>query len=354
MKNQTYKSIIQGLEKDKKEISKKSKAFRQNDTTFVDKAIKFLKMLEKEGIPAGQISQVDFVTNRVPKFFVGNPQRSPSFSKFTPNDVKKAVAHAKKIGILEMKNDERTHEIGTDEYREYLQQNTPQQEVEKYVNEAQKKMNSEKKKHFSQVFQNPLKGFPYNEEFEVTEKDLNENVVSELFANPDATEEDRLDPRTVKKFKKLHDELDKFQTFVIRARDMNGSEQRSIKKRISEHAKELKFALADSIESGSTLVMGENVKHVTDQAIEDTVNELDALDKMQQTHQENADKSLQKKADKSGVSVATLKKVYKRGVAAWKTGHRPGTTPEQWGHARVNAFLVKRKKGNLNHDKDLA
>ena len=323
-----------------------------------------------------------------------------------------------------MKNDERTHEIGTDEYREYLQQNTPQQEVEKYVNEAQKKMNSEKKKHFSQVFQNPLKGFPYNEEFEVTEKDLNENVVSELFANPDATEEDRLDPRTVKKFKKLHDELDKFQTFVIRARDMNGSEQRSIKKRISEHAKELKFALADSIESGSTLVMGESVniheelefsiplrnfmqdtrkelykfakkaglsaekmgsgsaekimlkgtrqqmkkfvslipvgdmkeevKHVTDQAIEDTVNELDALDKMQQTHQENADKSLQKKADKSGVSVATLKKVYKRGVAAWKTGHRPGTTPEQWGHARVNAFLVKRKKGNLNHDKDLA
>ena len=136
--------------------------------------------------------------------------------------------------------------------------------------------------------------------------------MSELFANPDATEEDRLSPKTVKKFKKLHDEMDKFQTFVIRARDMNGSEQRSIKKRISEHAKELKFALADSIESGSTLVMGENVKHVTDQAIEDTVNELDALDKMQQTHIENADKSLQKKADKSGVSVATLKKVYKR------------------------------------------
>ena len=199
-----------------------------------------------------------------------------------------------------MKNDERTHEIGTDEYREYLQQNTPQQEVENYVNEAQKKMNSEKKKHFSQVFQNPLKGFPYNEEIEVREKDLSENIVSELFANPDATEEDRLSPKTVKKFKKLHDEMDKFQTFVIRARDMNGSEQRSIKKRISEHAKELKFALADSIESGSTLVMGENVKHVTDQAIEDTVNELDALDKMQQTHIENADKSLQKKADKSG------------------------------------------------------
>lgn len=60
------------------------------------------------------------------------------------------------------------------------------------------------------------------------------------------------------------------------------------------------------------------------------------------------------KAKKSGISVATLKKVYNRGVAAWKSGHRPGTTPQQWGHARVNAFIVKRKKGTLNHDKDLA
>ncbi len=38
------------------------------------------------------------------------------------------------------------------------------------------------------------------------------------------------------------------------------------------------------------------------------------------------------KAKKSGISVATLKKVYNRGVAAWKTGHRPVTTPKQWGY----------------------
>ena len=96
----TYKSIIQGLEKDKKEVAGKSKAFGQNDTKYIDKAINFLKQLEKEGIPAGQISQVDFVTNRVPKFFIGPANRSPSLSKFTPNDVKKAVAHAKKMGII--------------------------------------------------------------------------------------------------------------------------------------------------------------------------------------------------------------------------------------------------------------
>ena len=60
------------------------------------------------------------------------------------------------------------------------------------------------------------------------------------------------------------------------------------------------------------------------------------------------------KSKASGISTGTLKKVYQRGVAAWKTGHRPGTTPTQWGHARVNAFIKKKKQGGLNHDKDLA
>lgn len=64
--------------------------------------------------------------------------------------------------------------------------------------------------------------------------------------------------------------------------------------------------------------------------------------------------SFEDKSKASGISVGTLKKVYQRGVAAWKTGHRPGTTPSQWGHARVNAFIRKKKQGGLNHDKDLA
>jgi hypothetical protein len=65
--------------------------------------------------------------------------------------------------------------------------------------------------------------------------------------------------------------------------------------------------------------------------------------------------ALKTKAKKSGYSYGTLKKVYDRGVAAWRTGHRPGTTPQQWGYARVNAFIAKQKSGQkLNHDTDLA
>ena len=49
---------------------------------------------------------------------------------------------------------------------------------------------------------------------------------------------------------------------------------------------------------------------------------------------------LVKKAEKSGMPYSILKKVYDRGMAAWRTGHRPGTTPQQWAFARVNSFLT--------------
>lgn len=64
--------------------------------------------------------------------------------------------------------------------------------------------------------------------------------------------------------------------------------------------------------------------------------------------------ALADKSKKSGISVDTLRKVYNRGVAAWKTGHRPGTTPEQWGHARVNSFITKSSGTWGKADKDLA
>ena len=67
---------------------------------------------------------------------------------------------------------------------------------------------------------------------------------------------------------------------------------------------------------------------------------------------ENASKSLRKKSSKSGVPYSILKDVYDRGKAAWRTGHRPGTTPEQWGHARVNSFLTGGKT-RRTADKDL-
>ena len=67
-----------------------------------------------------------------------------------------------------------------------------------------------------------------------------------------------------------------------------------------------------------------------------------------------AKKAIQKKADKSGMPYGILKKVFDRGVAAWRTGHRPGTTPIQWGLARVNSFVTKSSGTWGKADKDLA
>ena len=65
-------------------------------------------------------------------------------------------------------------------------------------------------------------------------------------------------------------------------------------------------------------------------------------------------KGLVKKAEKSGMPYSILKKVYDRGMAAWKTGHRPGTTPQQWAFARVNSFVTKSSGTWGKADKDLA
>jgi len=68
---------------------------------------------------------------------------------------------------------------------------------------------------------------------------------------------------------------------------------------------------------------------------------------------ETAEAGLDAKAEKSGISINTLRKVYRRGVAAWNSGHRPGTTPQQWGMARVNSYITKGKGTYHGADKDL-
>jgi hypothetical protein len=50
--------------------------------------------------------------------------------------------------------------------------------------------------------------------------------------------------------------------------------------------------------------------------------------------------SLDQKAAATGVPVRFLTESYNRGMAAWRTGHRPGATQQQWGYARVHSFLL--------------
>ena len=63
---------------------------------------------------------------------------------------------------------------------------------------------------------------------------------------------------------------------------------------------------------------------------------------------QSAKTALKNKAKKSGISYATLVKVYKRGQAAYmSSGSRPGTSMGAWAMGRVNSFI---KRGHSQDD----
>ncbi len=51
-------------------------------------------------------------------------------------------------------------------------------------------------------------------------------------------------------------------------------------------------------------------------------------------------KSLDERAKVTGVPKRFLQESYNRGMAAWRTGHRPGATQQQWSYPRVSSMLL--------------
>ena len=92
-----------------------------------------------------------------------------------------------------------------------------------------------------------------------------------------------------------------------------------------------------------------------EESVEDlSMQVFDLMESTENAIAEDSGEALKKKADKSGMPLGVLKKVFDRGVAAWRTGHRPGTTATQWGLARVNSFVTKSKGTWGGADQDLA
>ena len=59
------------------------------------------------------------------------------------------------------------------------------------------------------------------------------------------------------------------------------------------------------------------------------------------------------------VTLGQLKKVYRRGLGAFSSSHRPGKSRAQWAMARVNMFLKMRRGGKVKEayrraDQDIA
>ncbi len=69
-------------------------------------------------------------------------------------------------------------------------------------------------------------------------------------------------------------------------------------------------------------------------------NYPEELEELEESKKSGVTASLKKKSKASGIPVGILRKVFSKGMQAWNAGHRPGVAQHQWGMGRVNSFIT--------------
>lgn len=97
---------------------------------------------------------------------------------------------------------------------------------------------------------------------------------------------------------------------------------------------------------------------------EDTVYEEEDFQFLVEADEPSTDRSpldneavetgLKNKSKETGCPIGVIRACFRRGMAAWKSGHRPGVGQEQWSYARVNSFLTGAAGTWGKTDSDLA
>ena len=122
------------------------------------------------------------------------------------------------------------------------------------------------------------------------------------------------------------------------------SEDEFVKKFFKEYGAKIKKT-SDSIDW---------VKSLYKDTVDESLNEEKAEGDRGPIDDEKIETALKKKEEESGVPMEFLRIIMRRGMAAWKSGHRPGATQQQWGYARVNSFLTKQPGTWGGADADVA
>lgn len=117
------------------------------------------------------------------------------------------------------------------------------------------------------------------------------------------------------------------------------------KKMFGESKRILEFEEFVELTNEAEILFLEAFSELADESIESLDESVDQISSP-------VHKALKKKSDKTGFPLGILKQVWRKGYAAWKTGHIPGTTPQQWAMARVNSFVTGGKTTKM-HDKKL-
>jgi hypothetical protein len=142
-----------------------------------------------------------------------------------------------------------------------------------------------------------------------------------------------------------------------------------VETKASKYTKKYKEMFEEDDDTSDRILSYDDFSNIPDNVFEEIVLEDDSLteDSLNEKMGKNSPvyKALKKKSDKTGFPLGILKQVWNRGYSAWKGGHIPGTTPQQWAFARVNSFvtggrttemsdkaLYKRAKKNMKDKKD--
>lgn len=93
--------------------------------------------------------------------------------------------------------------------------------------------------------------------------------------------------------------------------------------------------------------MGYGPENENEEKLEELIRELvseiliqEEIDILEEKKGDKVTKALKNKSEKSGAPMRALRAIYNKGLAAWRTGHRPGASQHAWAMARVNSVLA--------------
>jgi len=122
------------------------------------------------------------------------------------------------------------------------------------------------------------------------------------------------------------------------------SEDEFVKKFFKEYGAKIKKT-SDSIDW---------VKSLYKDTVNESLNEEKAKGDRGAIDNDAIETGLKNKSKESGVPLPLLRIIMRRGMDAWNSSHYEGATQEQWGYARINAFLEKGKGTWGGADADVA
>ena len=165
---------------------------------------------------------------------------------------------------------------------------------------------------------------------------------------------DTLNDKKYKIKEKLKQSFDKFKEIALREKDETKEAFKICKKILSKKEvseKEIKFLkeqAKDIAKIVAIMAMG-SISMLIPITLEKILNKKYGISIMPNSHNkideskkisDNTKKALENKSEKTGIPYYILKQVHNKGMAAWRTGHKPGVSQNQWAMGRVNSFIT--------------